>query len=323
MPVFNGSGFLEQSLRPLIEMLGRKEILEVIVVDDGSTDGSAKMAERLGARTLHTGGRLGPGAARNLAAEEAAGDIVWFVDADVIVHPDAADRICEDFSEPTVSAVFGSYDDRPTAENFLSQYKNLVHRFYHQHGKSDASTFWAGCGAVRTDHFREAGGFDTRRYTRPSIEDIEFGYRLCASGKRVLLNPSVQGTHLKHWTLFSLVHTDIVRRAIPWSRLMLENSGFIDDLNVSVGERLRAVLAGLFAFTCIAALLNLIDWWLFAGTLIAVFACNWKLARYFQRRKGTMFAVAAVLFHQIYYLYSSAAYVWAWFGHHFSRLLRR
>ena len=65
---------------------------------------------------------------------------------------------------------------------FLSQYKNLVHHFYHHRGKREASTFWSGCGAVRKQAFLDAGGFDVERYTRPSIEDIELGYRLIKAG---------------------------------------------------------------------------------------------------------------------------------------------
>lgn len=323
MPVYNGARFLAQTLDPLLRMVKRNEVLEVIVVDDNSTDQSAELARKSGVRLLRTEGRSGPGAARNLAAPQALGDILWFVDSDVIVHDDAASRIIKHMSDSTVAAVFGSYDDRPRAQNFLSQYKNLVHRYYHQRGNQEASTFWAGCGAVRKARFLEAGGFDTQRYDRPSIEDIELGYRLRAGGHRILLSPAVQGTHLKHWTFFSLLHTEIFRRAIPWSLLMLQQSGLINDLNVSVGERLRAVLAGIFVVACLTAVFGLVSWWVPAAVLLAVIAGNWRLARYFVQHKGILFAIGAVLFHQLYYLYSAGAYLWAWMGHRLSLTFRR
>ena len=68
MPVYNAVGFLEQTLPPLLAMGDRGEVLEVVVVDDGSSDGSAEVARGLGAQVIRTGGRSGPGAARNLAA---------------------------------------------------------------------------------------------------------------------------------------------------------------------------------------------------------------------------------------------------------------
>src|SRR5437764_1379506 len=127
MPVYNGRDFIPRSLPPLMEMVRRGELAEVIVVDDSSTDDTAALARSMGARVIPSGGRLGPGGARNQAAPMAAGEILWFVDADVVVHEDAARELRRAFREPSTTAAFGSYDDRPDAANFLSQYKNLVH----------------------------------------------------------------------------------------------------------------------------------------------------------------------------------------------------
>lgn len=312
MPVYNGRDFIVQSLPPLVAMLQRGEVVEVIVVDDSSTDETPQLAERLGARVIPSGGRLGPGAARNMAAQQARGNVVWFVDADVIVHDDAVNYINEGFAEPGVVAVFGSYDDRPPAQNFLSQYKNLVHHFYHHRGRREASTFWSGCGAVRREAFLEVGGFDVERFKRPSIEDIELGYRLRNAGGHIVLIPDFQSTHLKVWRFMNLLHTEIFCRAIPWSRLMLEQPGMTDDLNISSMERLRAGLAGVFALVTLAALAGLLAWWcvplLFGVTALA----NRRLVALFWRRKGLLFALAGLLFHQLYYLYSSAAFVYSW-----------
>ncbi|MAA60220.1 MAG: glycosyl transferase, partial [Pseudomonadales bacterium] len=160
MPVYNGIEFIKQSLPPLVAMKDRGEVLEVIVVDDTSSDATPEVARELGAEVMPSGGRLGPGAARNVAAQVAKGDVLWFIDADVIVHEDAARVMLEGFQESNVVGVFGSYDDEPPAQNFLSQYKNLVHHYYHQRARREASTFWSGCGAIRKDAFLAAGGFD-------------------------------------------------------------------------------------------------------------------------------------------------------------------
>jgi glycosyltransferase involved in cell wall biosynthesis len=312
MPVYNGRAFIGRSLPPLIDMLRRGELVEVIVVDDSSTDDTPVMAQQMGARVLPSGGRLGPGGARNNAAVQARGEILWFVDADVVVHDDAARELQRAFAESNVTAVFGSYDDRPPARNFLSQYKNLVHHFYHHRGKSEASTFWAGCGAVRKDAFLAVKGFDVAKYTRPSIEDIELGYRLRAAGGRILLWPALQGTHLKVWRFFNLIHTEVFCRAIPWSRLMLSRTGLVNDLNVGTAERLRAVGAGLFFAGMVATLHPAIPGWIALALLAAIALANADLLRLFYRRKGALFALRGLLFHQVYYLYSSAAFAWCW-----------
>lgn len=309
MPVYNGLGYLERSLPALIARVGI-DLLEVIVVDDGSTDDSAAFAEAQGARVLHSGGRLGPGGARNRAAEEARGDVLLFVDADVVIHPDVPLRVRESFDDPTRVAVFGSYDDRPPDPGFVSQYTNLRHHFtHHQNPRDDATTFWAGCGAVRREAFLAAGGFDLERFPRPSIEDIELGYRLRAAGGRIRLDPSIQGTHLKHWRLRELLETDIFRRAIPWGRLLLSQPEATADLNVTAGERGRAVLAALFTLSVLAALASLVPPWLPALGVVAVVAANRRLFELFRRRRGLGFALAAILFHQLYFLYATAIFV--------------
>ena len=71
------------------------------------------------------------------------------------------------------------------ANNFVSQYKNLFHHFVHQDASGTATSFWAGCGAIRRDIFLRLGGFNTA-YKRPSIEDIELGYRLTRAGHRIV-----------------------------------------------------------------------------------------------------------------------------------------
>jgi glycosyltransferase involved in cell wall biosynthesis len=319
MPVYNGGAFIARSLPPLVEMLRRNEVAEVIVVDDASTDDTPVRAAEMGVRVLPSGGRLGPGGARNRAAPQAKGEILWFVDADVVVHDDAAVQLQHAFREPGITAVFGSYDDRPPAQNFLSQYKNLVHHFHHHRGRREASTFWAGCGGVRKDAFLAAGGFDVVKYTRPSIEDIELGYRLRAAGGRILLWPALQGTHLKVWRLPELVHTEVFRRAIPWSRLMLSRSGMVNDLNVGTTERMRAALAGVFIAGAVAALHPAVPGWLAPALLAAIALANLSLLRLFYRRKGALFALGGLLFHQVFYLYSSAAFVWCWVEYRLSR----
>jgi GT2 family glycosyltransferase len=87
-------------------------------------------------------------------------------------------------------AVIGSYDTTPLAGNLISQYKNLLHHYMHQHTNREACTFWTGCGAIRAKPFQNLGGFE-ECFERLCVEDIEFGTRLQEAGGRICLAPEI------------------------------------------------------------------------------------------------------------------------------------
>jgi GT2 family glycosyltransferase len=187
----------------------------------------------------------GPAAARNAGVARTRGDIVVFVDSDVEVHPDALRRLRETFErDAAADAVFGAYDDRPAATAVVSRFRNLLHHHVHASAGGPATTFWAGLGAIRREAFDAVGGFDAERYPRPCIEDIELGMRLHAAGRRIVLDPAVRGTHLKRWTLASMLRTDLAARGAPWVALRLERGGAGGGaLNLAWGQRLAAAAA--------------------------------------------------------------------------------
>jgi glycosyltransferase involved in cell wall biosynthesis len=315
MPVYNGRGFLEQSLPPLAAMLARGELLEIVVADDGSTDGSGDFCRAHGAQVVTTGGRKGPAAARNAASKAARGDIVWFVDADVVVHDDAARWLQRSMGDAGVAAVFGSYDDAPPWPAFASQYMNLRHHAVHHRSPGEAESFWSGLGAVRREAFLAAGGYDAARYLAPSIEDIELGYRLRARGGRILLVPEMQGTHLKRWTLKGVIETDIQMRALPWAKLLIERPEIPLHLNVRPTERAKALLAAVLLASLPLALLGALPRGLPLALFAAAWASNRPLFAVFARRNGIGFALAALAFHQVHYVYAAAAYAWCRLTH--------
>ncbi len=217
---------------------------EVIVVDDASTDETPEVARGFGARVHSLPGQSGPAQARNEGALAARGAYLFFIDADVCVHPDTVGRVAESFAaDPDLAALFGSYDKEPRVQSFLSQYRNLMHHFVHQQGSEQASTFWTGCGAIRRDVFLKMNGFDAARYRRPCIEDIELGVRLRKAGYRIRLDKQLLVTHLKRWTLWGMVKGDVRDRAIPWTQLILRERSLPDDLNLKLSQRLCVILA--------------------------------------------------------------------------------
>jgi hypothetical protein len=322
IPVYNGAAYLNSCLQAVAASDYRS--YECIVVDDGSTDGSQAIAKRftMPVRVVHLAeGPRGPAYARNRGAEAARGAILFFVDADIMLSSGALRRVANLFQERTdVAAVFGSYDAKPKAKGVISQYRNLLHHFVHQNGNREASTFWAGCGAIRRSVFEKIGGFDNKRFSHSSIEDIELGYRLRQSGYRILLDKGLQGTHLKRWNLYSLIRTDISCRAMPWTRLILESKRLPDDLNLKIGQRVSFALV---ALACVFVTLALVQPELLAlsaAALLAVGVLNRKLYRTFFRQGGIFFTAACIPLHLLYYLYSGLSYFYVWTGFQLRRI---
>ncbi|MBI3769184.1 MAG: glycosyltransferase family 2 protein [Deltaproteobacteria bacterium] len=285
---------------------------EIVVVDDGSTDDTAEIAAAASVRVLRGGENRGAAAARNLGAEHACGDVLFFIDADVAVAPDAVDRVARLFAaEPDVAAVFGSYDAQPRARGVVSEYRNLLHHYVHQRGSTEAFSFWTGCGAVRRAAFTAIAGFDEHPAWR-SIEDIELGYRLRRAGYRIRLDKELRGTHLKHWTLAMILRTDLLFRAAPWARLIRHSDAAPADLNLAVTQRLSVALVGIAMVALPLAFLSRAFAVVAALALAGVLALNCALYGFFYRERGLAFALACLPLHALYFLCSGAGFVYGW-----------
>ncbi len=330
IPVYNGSGYIEECLSALGRSIYRS--FETLVVDDASTDNSAEICRGFGVTVIGLERQSGPAAARNEGAKRAAGDILLFIDADVVVTENTLGQFADIFiGDPGISAAFGSYDDSPRAPDFISQYRNLLHHFVHQRSSADARTFWAGCGAVRREIFSGLGGFDRDKYPAPSIEDIELGYRLKEKGYGIALDKSIQVKHLKHWDMLSVIRTDIFNRALPWSKLILETRLMPSDMSLRINDRVSTALTGLLFISSIIFVLDLIG--VFRVGLLATIALfmlitaaallilNRDVYGFFIRKRGLKFTLLAIPMHFFYYLYSGASFSICWIKKKISKIV--
>ncbi|WP_273275899.1 glycosyltransferase family 2 protein [Roseivirga sp.] len=222
-----------------------KDIKEVIVVFDGITYNPKQfeLPPVPHLSILELAKNQGPSYARNYGARQASGNILLFLDSDVLLLTDTIQKVKNHFEQPDTSeALIGSYDNAPTEKDLISKHRNLLHHFTHQTAHGQTSSFWGACGAIRKEIFELSGGFDTS-YIQASIEDIELGYRLVDQGYQIRLNKALQIRHLKRWSLLNMIQTDVNQRARPWTKLLLQRKKLgCQELNLSNQERLATLL---------------------------------------------------------------------------------
>jgi GT2 family glycosyltransferase len=282
----------------------------VIVVDDASSDDSARVAANFDVRVIQQERNAGAGPARNRGAQEAAGDLFIFIDADVLIAPGTLDRLVRFLREKSeYAAVFGSYDDSPAAPTLVSQYRNLLHHFVHQTAPAEASHYFGALGGIRRSAFSAASGFSEKESVKP-IEDVELGYRLRGLGYRILLDRELQCKHLKKWTLKLMIKTDVKLRALPWARLLLQRRILPKDF--SLGWRSRVSAAATLGGTFF--LLLSIQWPVLLIVVVAAAAgfiwSNAPFLRFLIRHKGWWFALGSLPLHFIYNLCGALSFLW-------------
>ena len=158
------------------------------------------------------------------------------------------------------------------------------------------------------DVFLRHGGFDTERYGRPCIEDIELGYRVTRSGLRIRLVKALQVKHLKRWTVMSLLRSDILDRGIPWTRLLLREKAFANDLNLQTHNRLSVATTWLLALCLVMGFVMPWLWLIAAGAAGLLLALNWPVYRWFAGKRGLPFALAVIPWHWLYYFYNGVSF---------------
>lgn len=190
-----------QSLKKTLESLFRQDHpeYEIIVVNDGGTDGTAEYIEglaregRIGAITHPNAGLA---ATRRRGLTVARGEFVAFTDDDCVVPPDWLSRYDQAFRRTGAAGIGGATETGDRANAYA-----LVNDIMHNHfkrafaaGGRDGTPFLTGNNvAYRRDALEKAGGPDPR--FRMGAEDRDLAYRVSAAGGLVLYEPSIVVRH--------------------------------------------------------------------------------------------------------------------------------
>jgi glycosyltransferase involved in cell wall biosynthesis len=304
IPMYNGEKTIAKTLESLKSV--DYDDFEVIVVDDCSTDSSVEIVKKFNCQLVRADKKLGAALARNVGVENSKGDLIFFIDADILVYPDCAKRVAKTFEEnQDVVAVVGVLSKDNPYSNFSSQYKNFHMHYYMKNMPRYISCVYTSVTAIRRDTFKKVGFFDSKtcRVCNASVEDIDLGQRISDAGFKIMLDPELQVVHMRNFTLRALISNDF-RRAIDWSLLFLQKSGLKRSIHDGVFAYLpvSAIIGTIISpFILLSILLFFISMnKLFFGlfiilSMIFIFL-NFSFLKFVKQEKGLQFFIKSTIF---------------------------
>ncbi len=209
IPARNAVSDLRSCLQAISSL--ERDDIEVIVVDDASTDSTPDVAMEYRCNLIRLPKQSGPAAARNRGVAEAKSETILFIDSDIIINDRTVPLIQESLmSDDNTAAVVGMLDKDMPYRNISSQYFNLRKHYDYLLINDDLKNLYTSITAIKKTAFKKAGGFN-ESYKGASVEDAELGRRLHRLGYRIRLNKEMTVVHLKKHSLISLIRSDFLR----------------------------------------------------------------------------------------------------------------
>jgi glycosyltransferase involved in cell wall biosynthesis len=192
IPAYNAERTIGQAVAQSLAQARESLEVEVIVVDDGSDDDTAKFAESAGAKVIRQE-NAGPAAARNRGWESATGQVICFTDSDCIPAAAWLENLLDGFTGQEVGAVAGSYDIANTS-SWLARWVQQEISERHKRMGSFVRAFGSYNVAIPRYVLQATGGFDPE-YRRASGEDNDLSYRIIKKGWRIAFKPQAKVGH--------------------------------------------------------------------------------------------------------------------------------
>lgn len=203
IPVYNSSFTLKECLDSIFSSTFKD--YEVIVVSGNSTDDSIKIAKQFQIKIIELPENKGPALARNKGFQVAQGDIILFLDSDVIINKNSLSLIIDKFSLAEVNAIQGIYSHEPNYKYLATQfYQSYLCYYVWPENKKYATTLVTGCFAIRKEIFNKFGGFDVN-IENASCEDEKFGYSLIEKGYKILILRDLQVVHRVNYNVINFI----------------------------------------------------------------------------------------------------------------------
>ena len=300
IPVFNGGRTLEACLKALF--CSACTAFEVILVNDASKDNSLEIAKNFPVRIISNEINKGRGISKNIGTKEARGEILLFIDSDVIVEKNTLSVIAEAFhNNPYIAAVTGVPKPENPCKNFASQFKSVYMNYVFSILPKNVDFAYGSVQAFRKDPVfnREKLHFNKDLY----CDDIDFGLRVKGKGMKILLIPDVKIIHIKHHSMLSLIKNDF-RVPAEFARIMLKRKVAVQSIkkkrfaHTSLQQVLAVIVAPFAVIMMFISILSgsLILYNMALGLLLVYVCLNFSFYKFIYRAKGPAFLIQSILF---------------------------
>lgn len=241
VPVYNSEQTLKRCLDSIFNSSYKE--YEVLVVSDNSTDKSVEIARRYNCNIIESAQNKGAGYSRNLGAEKASGEILLFIDSDIVIKSDALQLVARTFDQNEINAVQGIYSHEPNYNSIATQFQQSFYCYYTWNKKIKyVETLTSACFGIRKKVFMNLKGFNSNIKNATS-EDEEFGYKLIDGGNKILILRELSVVHLVNYSLAKFVKRCFVIN-FATMKSFLRNRSFIKKKVTQ--NNYKSVLAGIF-----------------------------------------------------------------------------
>ncbi len=246
IPTYNASRFMPGLLDSIFNQA--LDDMEVIIVDDCSTDNTLEVVRKYPVRVIKMEKNGGPARARNRGVNEAKGDVIFFLDADVVVLDGTVREVKNYFDKnPGAGCVIGLCATEPLNKGFVPKYMAMFEYIHLLDSLgSNLSVFAPRCGAMTKDLFLRAGGYD-ESYKGADVEDFELARRINKID-RIALNPKMLVRHQFVNNVEEAVR-NYFKRAVMWLHLFLKDRQFDNAGPTAPSNGIAAVCAFLSFLT--------------------------------------------------------------------------
>ena len=296
IPVKNSSATLDACLRSIKRSYYKN--YEVIVVDDHSSDASSQIACRYQCTVVPVPDGHGANNARNFGASQARGEILIFIDSDIVIERETILGIVEALDEEGIDAVVGIYTARHRHESFVSQYKNLWVRYSYMKSSPVIDWLFGAISGIRRRAFEQLGGFDAALLARQGHDDIELGKRAAAAKLNIVLDMDIEVEHLKQYTLGSFVRNEY-HRSVGFAELAMRfgetaksvRRGFVNVYPMFVLSTVFSVVVAAIVMACVIGSIS--GWWALSAVGVYLFM-NIRFLNYLEQVRG-LFAMLVMI----------------------------